>query len=560
MAKLPDFRDYASLVDMFDDHARRSPDRTMFIVERPDGDVRWTPRDLIRRSRLAAWRMTAAGLAAGDRLLIWAPTGPEMATLYIAAWRARIVPVPLDLHMPADLVARIAERADTRWIATGVGPEPAGDGSVMAHLERLPVEHLVRERADDVPADYGAQIDRWPRPQRGDMASIMFTSGTTGTPRGVMHHHGVALEPLDVLSKDVRTRLLMRLLLPSDSVSISVMPMSHVMGVGDLILSAMIGATVVYPAARSPRALLETMRRHRPTSISVAPRFLELLWAQLVREIKAGGGLESFERRRARARRMPYSVRRRMFRDELALIGGRMRQLGSAAAYLPPDVQAAWESIGIPVTQGYGATECGVIAGTNKFRHPLGKVGQKARSATVELAPDGEILVSGPGVSRGYWRDPEATSKSFDELGRYHTGDVGQFDSKGNLVLIGRKRNVIVLPNGLNVFPEDIETQLHLAGLGETVVLETAPGRIEAVVLRPEEAIMAALTERVEEQLRLANSRLSIHQRVDSWRIWPEDDFPRTHTLKIRRDPVRAWATNATTVGLQVFEGQPSEA
>jgi long-chain acyl-CoA synthetase len=267
------------------------------------------------------------------------------------------------------------------------------------------------------------------------------------------------------------------------------------------------------------------------------------------------------------------------------MLGGGLRMLASGAAPLPPDVQAAWESIGMPVIQGYGATEAGGIATTNFFRHPLGKVGKPSRTQTVELAADGEILVSGPMVAAGYWRNPDETRRLWDEQGRYHTGDIGRIDDKGELAIIGRKKNVIVLSNGLKIYPEDIEAALHTAGLGDTVVVETAPGRIEAVLLDPEREMEAipmaaamsaadrreALRARVDAAIREANASLTTDERVDGWRLWPDADFPRTHTMKIQRDPVREWAVGpaavapapvnvAPGVALPVGEGLAAEA
>jgi long-chain acyl-CoA synthetase len=314
----------------------------------------------------------------------------------------------------------------------------------------------------------------------------------------------------------------------------------------------------------SPRGLLEAMRRNRPTYIGAAPRLLELLWSQLRREIAKHGDLAEFDARRVRAQRRPYWLRRRMFRAERALLGGNLRTIGAGAAALPPDLQQAWESIGIPVIQGYGSTEAGGIATNNAFRHPLGKVGKPSRAQRVELAPDGEVLVSGPMVAAGYWRDPEATTLAFDDQGRYHTGDIGRLDEKGELILIGRKKNVIVLSNGLKVYPEDIEASLHAAGLGDTVVLETTPGRIEAVVLGPDADAAESMGQiahdpqllkaRIDAAIHQANANLLADERVDGWRLWPEADFPRTHTMKIQRDPVREWAirgrANASEIAL----------
>ncbi|HYI23356.1 MAG TPA: AMP-binding protein [Candidatus Limnocylindrales bacterium] len=573
MAKLPDVRGMESLVDLFDAQAAQYADRPLLSAETEDGLDQWTGADLARRSRLAAWRLIAAGIKRGDRVLVWAPAGPALGAFYVAGWRAGIVVVPLDQRFGADVVARIAARADSTWIVVGDGIGPGSNAEVDA-LNRLSLADLTSDSLDDVPADYEAQMAKWPRPTRKDTTAIMFTSGTTGQPRGVMLGHRNALDPWELSMSHLGYRVLLRALIPKEMVTVSVMPMSHIFGIGEFVGAIMFGGRIVYPQGRSPRALLDAMRRHRPTSMAVAPRFLELFWTQMLREITAAGGLESFERRRQRAARLPYFMRRRLFRQERALLGGRLKAFSSGAAYLPPDVQQAWESIGIPVMQGYGATECGAVASTSFFRHPIGKVGRKVRTANVELAADGEILVSGPGVADGYWRDPEATALSFDEKGRYHTGDIGRFDEKGNLVLLGRKKNIIVLSNGLNVYPEDIEAQLHLAGLGDTVVLETEPGRIGAVILDPEAELAAvalpedatsderraALRERIEAAVQLANSRLTTHERIDTWKIWPEPDFPRTHTQKIRRDPVRMWAAGPSAVPLPVTEGVGAEA
>jgi long-chain acyl-CoA synthetase len=193
----------------------------------------------------------------------------------------------------------------------------------------------------------------------------------------------------------------------------------------------------------------------------------------------------------------------------------------------------------------------------------------------MRIADDGEILFRGPTVSRGYWQDPDATAAAFTADGWYRTGDLGRLDERGRLVLQGRKKDIIVLPNGLNVFPEDIENALRVAGIRDSVVLETEPGRIEAVVLAssasgmpaggatrepaiagafggPEELALARST--VDAAVKAANASLAVHSRIAAWRFWPDEDFPRTHTLKIKRDQVRNWASVAAP--LPVSQGE----
>ena len=158
----------------------------------------------------------------------------------------------------------------------------------------------------------------------------------------------------------------------------------------------------------------------------------------------------------------------------------------------------------------------------------------------MRLADDGEIQFRGPTLFKGYWRDPVATAEAYTPDGWYRTGDIGHLDGGGRLILSGRSRDMIVLPNGFNVYPEDIENALRVAGLRDSVAVETRPGRIEAIVLRERGSEKEPAG--VDEMVKSANGHLGPNQRIAGWRVWPDEDFPRTHTLKIKRAPVRAWA------------------
>ena len=173
----------------------------------------------------------------------------------------------------------------------------------------------------------------------------------------------------------------------------------------------------------------------------------------------------------------------------------------------------------------------------------------------MRIADDGEIQFKGPTVFRGYWENPTATAEAFTADGWYRTGDIGHLDDAGRLILSGRVKDIIVLPNGFNVYPEDIENALRIAGIRDSVVLETQPGRIEAVVLgsaagcargRRARADPVELRGRLDAAVKAANATLGPNQRIAGWRLWPEEDFPRTHTLKIKRGQVRAWVAADT--------------
>jgi len=340
---------------------------------------------------------------------------------------------------------------------------------------------------------------------------------------------------------------------------VSLLPLSHLFGQLELGYALIAGAPILYIRSRNPRVIFEAIREHHVTTMVVVPQVLDLFWSAIEREVAKQGREASFARLRSIARRLPYALRRRIFARIHERLGGRLELFVCSAAFLPPALQQAWEDVGVVVLQGFGATECGFATANRVNEHPQGVVGKPVPHVEVRLDPESsEVVVRGENVFRGYWRDVEATAATLDAEGWYHTGDTGHWNERDQLVLSGRIKNMIVLPNGLNVYPEDIENVLREAGLRDTVVLETAPGRIEAVVLPPDEPLMprpgaapeprartpeeaAAMRARIDAAVKAANARLGIHQRVEGWRLWPEPDFPRTHTLKIKRGLVRAW-------------------
>jgi long-chain acyl-CoA synthetase len=253
-----------------------------------------------------------------------------------------------------------------------------------------------------------------------------------------------------------------------------------------------------------------------------------------------------FDRLRSIARRLPLGFRRLIFRSVHRQLGGEFRLFVSAGAFLPPALQQGWEDLGVIVLQGYGATETGTGSCTTLQDHGLGTVGRPPKGIQMRLAEGGEVQFRGATLFKGYWQAPEKTAEAFTADGWYRTGDIGHLDSAGRLILSGRIKDIIVLPNGFNVYPEDLENALRVAGLRDSVVLETKPGRIEAIVLAPIGTEPTAPSEATrgtfDAAVRAANGTLGPNQRIAAWRLWPEADFPRTHTLKVKRDQVRAWA------------------
>jgi long-chain acyl-CoA synthetase len=541
-----------SILDIIDQSEQRYADRFAFSMRNDDGSVeRWTYRELARRSRIVAWRLRALGLQPGDRLLVWAPSSPAVPALYFGAIRAGVLLVPLDLRMSPGAIERIVAQADARHLALGTGrdaPDPGDAG--LEHFPTTSVDHLCTDPDATFPADWEKQVNGWRRPATKDLAEIVFTSGTTGTPKGAMLSHGNILGTIEAAHN---------LLPEQEHRVVSMLPLSHLMEqVVTVFYASSVGAHVLYIRSRNPRVVFEAIRDHRTTSLVLVPQIIEMFWEAIEREVQAQGKLAAFNRLRWIARRLPYPFRRRIFASLHRRLGGSLDLIASAAAFLPPALQQAWEDIGVVVIEGYGATECGVASATSPSDHGLGTVGRTIPPVQVKLAEDGEILVSGPTLFGGYWRDPATTADAFTHDGWYRTGDIGRHDAAGHLILMGRKKDIIVLPNGLNVYPEDIENALRTAGVHDAVVVETQPGRIEAIVLPPGEttlpqpgdspapappiADIVAVRAQIDAAVRAANQTLAAHQRIVAWRLWPDADFPRTHTLKVKRDSVRVWA------------------
>ncbi|MFN8630663.1 MAG: AMP-binding protein [Chloroflexota bacterium] len=554
-----------TLLDLLETSAARYGDKPALGLRRDDGTTwHWSYAEVLRRSRLAAWRLRALGLNPGDRILTWSPSTPALPAAYFGAMYARLIYVPLDARMAPDTISRIVERSGSRRLILGTGrdaPDPSEVG-----LERFPttlVEDLSADPDDTFPADWEAQVAAWQRPADDEVFELIFTSGTTGNPKGVMLAHDNVLAGVGSFHKIIH---------PMEHRLVSLLPLSHLLEQAVSLFYAMeVGADVLYLRSRNPRVIFAALTEHRVTTMLLVPQVVDLFWSAIEREVEKQGRTATFNRLRSIARRLPMPARRLLFRSVHRQLGGGLRLFATAGAFLPPALQQAWEDIGVIVLQGYGATETAAGSCTTMSDHPLGCVGWPPEPVQMRIADDGEIQFAGPTIFKGYWEDADATAAAFTDDGWYRSGDLGALDERGRLHLHGRKKDIIVLPNGFNVFPEDLENALRVAGIRDSVAVETQPGRIEVVVLAPsthgvpgdaraasglEGADPAHLKATIDAAVKAANATLGTSQRIAGWRLWPEADFPRTHTFKVKRDRVRAWA--AVDQALPVTQGDGS--
>lgn len=510
-----------TLIDLVTEGARRFPDRPALII-RPSFRTRaWRYRDLATVVPRAGRVLADAGLDPGDRAIIWAVNRPEWGIAFLAMAHAGAVAVPLDVRHTVDFGRKIIAQTDAKLVIATRQTE------VSARQLGLPIVWL------ETLADHARRSEPLPAAAlTGDsLAEIVFTSGTTGDPKGAMLTHGnllfCALSMTKVLQFGDRDRLL------------SVLPLSHLYEqVLGFMAPLLVGASIVYPVSRQPAVLIRTFRDFKVSVLLIVPQGLRLLDAAIERKVDQSGRRERFEQLHRLARHVPRAVRRLLFRPVLAEFGGRLHTIGVGASALEVDVARRWMEMGVDVLQGYGATEMGpVVSFTRPERNVVGTVGEPIPGVDVEIADDGEILARGPGRFVGYWQNPDATAAAIDAEGWYHTGDLGALTSDGMLTFRGRKKDMLAMPDGQKVYPEDVEAILRDdERLRDATVVGWPPGpglRVHAVLLTDEPSSAADI-------VRGANMRLAPHQQIRGTTVWPDPDLPRTHTLKVRKPVVLA--------------------
>ncbi|HEX2221344.1 MAG TPA: class I adenylate-forming enzyme family protein, partial [Candidatus Limnocylindria bacterium] len=511
-----------TLIDLLDRSAERYGDRPALVIKPGFRTRVWRYGDIAELVPRVAGVLRRAGVEPGDRVLIWAVNRPEWGIAFLGVAYAGGVSVPLDVRTTDELAAKVAGATRPKLV---LASQPTLQQASRLELPALAVESLVDVARDAEP------LPR-PTPRPDDLLEVVFTSGTTGEPKGAMLTHrnivSNAAAVQSVVPLGPETRLL------------SILPLSHMYGQNPGFLAPLIaGASVVYPTSLQPLVLARTVRENRVTMLLMVPQALKLLTNAVERRVDAAGKRAAFERLHRVGGRLPLRLRRLVFRPVLKQFGGDLRYVAVGGAALNPNVARRWEEMGVDVLQGYGATEASpVIAFTRLDRNVIGTVGQVVPGVDVRIAPDGEVLVRGPNVFAGYWERPDATEVVLRD-GWYHTGDHGTLDSDGFLTLRGRKKDMLAMPDGTKVYPDDVEAAIvrdPRVREAAVVGLERRGGDVQVhavlVVSDPADA---------GDVIRGANARLGAHQQIRGHSVWPEDDLPRTPSLKVRKNVLLDW-------------------
>ena len=509
------------------------------------GDVAVVQRRGYRREKLTytelyayglfwSYALSGRGIGPGDRVLLWGPNSAEWVACFWGILLRGAVVVPMDASASPDFVQRVIKDAGVKLILRDRQQEELPNSPASLIINDLKDVSATPPPAPEVAVDPGDA------PSRSTIAEILYTSGTTGEPRGVVLTHGNFLANLEPLERGIDAyRKYERWFHPLRFVTL--VPLSHVFGqFMALFVPALLGAAVVFESSANPAEIIRSVKRERATAIIAVPRMLDVLHAGIEREFETRGKSQWLKATFESAKSRKFLRRAWMFRRIHRRFGWKFWAFISGGAALSNDTEDFFKRIGYAVVQGYGMTEtASLISLNNPFRAAEGSVGKILPGLEFRLGEDGEILVRGENVAAGYWQAGVLQTSS--QEGWLHTGDLGEVDAEGNLRFRGRKKNVIVTPAGLNIYPEDLETALRKQlGVRDCVVIPlNRGGNAEpCAILLLENADESSAQAAMEN----ANTSLAEYQRMRTWLVWPEFDFPRTATGKPRLSVIAARA------------------
>ena len=517
-----------TLIDFFQDLSTTTGE---FLVY-DDGYRSWSYSyaDVAAAARAFAARLRGAGITKGQSVVVWSENRPEWVIALWGCLLEGVVLVPIDYRTSVGFLNQVAGIVDARAILAGdvVDATILDSGRPVWKLSGLRLGE--RAQGKDAPAE---RVD--PGITADDTAEIIFTSGATADPKGVVITHRNVLANIVPIEREMaKYKPYARPFLPIRFLNL--LPLSHMFGQAmATFVPPMLPGLVVFTRSYSPDDIVRQIRERRISVLVCVPKMLEVLRDHLLRIAP--------EADEAPPKKMHWVARWWRYRRIHRLFGLKFWAFVVGAAPLDPELEAFWGRLGFVVVQGYGLTETAPIVTLNHpFHAARGAVGKPIAGVEVKIAEDGEILVRGENVTRGYFNAPEETRSAFRD-GWFHTGDIGELDDKGQLHIRGRKKEMIVTPEGLNVFPEDVERVLNtVPGVRESAVVGAPAGgstseRVHAVVvLEPDTNL--------DEVIRAANAQLGDHQKIRAAAPWTSGELPRTEgTRKLKRRELRQWLT-----------------
>jgi long-chain acyl-CoA synthetase len=526
-----------TLIDFFHDFSRA---RGAFLLY-DDGFRSWSYsyEEIGQRARHFATMIRGLGLRQGDAVVFWSENRPEWVAAFWGCLLSGVVVVPIDYRSSQDFLHRVSRIVSAKLILIGQ-------------------DVLIPREPPSAPVWKLHELD-WPEGEpsaiepveitRDTIAEIIFTSGATAEPKGVLITHRNVLANIVPVEKEIlKYRKYARPFHPIRFLNL--LPLSHMFGQAmATFVPPMLNGVVVFMRGYNPVDIVTQVKTRRISVVVSVPKILEVLKEHVLRVAPEAA--------------TPSPVRHWMrrwwhFRKIHRLFGLKFWAFVVGAAPLDSSLETFWGELGFVVVQGYGLTETAPIVSLNHpFGTKKGSVGKAMAGVDVKIADDGEILVRGENVTRGYFNAAEETARAFED-GWFHTGDIGEIGPGGELFIRGRKKEMIVTPEGLNVFPEDVEKVLgQTPGVRDCAVvgapLAGSPGssaeRVHAVVVLDPGVDVDAV-------VRGANKGLDDHQRIRRALVWPDGDLPRTEgTRKLKRAVIREWILGGGTQAVRVAGG-----
>jgi long-chain acyl-CoA synthetase len=542
------------VLDSLDDFERwGKEDDCAYVFPRGYRHQRWSYQRVVGVAYQFARELQARNIARGDSVLLWSPNCAEWVAAFLGCALCGVIAVPIDDAASPDFARRISAQVRTRLVLC-----PRDRATFFAAESTVAGKTITIDPSDLMAAvaEHSSQRFRPVLIEPSDTLEIVFTSGSTAEPKGVVLTHANVVGNLAPIETEIRKYLKYEWLVHPIRF-LNLLPLSHVFGqfLG-IFLPPLLGGTVVFENTFNPTEVMATIRRERVSVLVAVPRMIESLKQKVERDLETGiddGRRQDFGTRYSSAASQHFLRRWWTFRDVRRRFGWKFWAMISGGAVLDRETEEFWHRLGYAVVQGYGLTETtSLISLNHPFHTSRGSIGKVLPGREIKLAEDGEILVRGSGVASGYWngRELQPVALSEDE-GWYRTGDLGALDAQGNLFFKGRKKEVIVTPAGMNIYPEDLEAALRqhkevrdcvVVGLERggnaepCAVLILGNGIVEAATGVAPDADLHANARAIVER---ANETLAEYQRMRTWFVWPEEDFPRSATQKPRRNVIR---------------------
>jgi long-chain acyl-CoA synthetase len=557
-----------SLLDSLDDFDRWGDD-CAYVFPRGYRRDRWSYKQVAEKAYQFARELQARSLGKGDAVLLWSSNCAEWVAAFLGCALCGVVAVPVDDGASPDFARRISAQVSARLVLCSRERaavfERTGMAGGISVIDPVDLVSTISKHSGE--RFRPAQI------QPSDPLEIVFTSGTTAEPKGVVITHANVIGNIVPIENEIKRYLKYeRVVHPIRFLNL--LPLSHVFGqfLG-MFLPPLLGGVVVFENTFNPTEIMATIRRERVSVLVAVPRMIESLKQKIERDLEYDGRRENFSERFAAASSQHFLRRWWTFRDIRHQFGWKFWAMISGGAALDRETEEFWHRLGYAVIQGYGLTETtSLISLNHPFHTSRGSIGKVLPGREIKLADDGEILVRGSGVASGYWNGREMQPVvRVEDGGWYSTGDLGAVDEQGNLFFKGRKKEVIVTPAGMNIYPEDLEAALRQQKeVRDCVVVGLERGGnaepCAVVILRePAPDVASSIRDIIER----ANRTLAEYQRMRTWFVWPDEDFPRTATQKPRRQVIRdaveaglrghalAEATSPLSVLLTRITGRP---